>query len=301
MPVLDKSPAKQELQEPPAKKRTNAWFPVCANPKCASGWLHVWRRRTSPIIEGGWSCSVECTRALIADLLHRERIGYSRPAAMHRHRIPIGLVLLTEGWVSHKQLRSALEAQKSGAHVRVGAWLMEHCGLEERRITQALSIQWNCPILELDDELAAPAVSVLPRLFLETFGFLPVRLSAAGILYIAFEDRMDHSLTLAIERMTSLRVEAGLVNGSEFRSARNSVLTARFPRVRLVEAASMEAAVDALTAIVEKSRPLQVRVVRVHDFYWFRLWKQSGHSLLAGQSAFPEGVEDVICSLVSFQ
>ena len=300
MSVLDEIRTKQELHEPSKRGRTPAFLPVCANPGCASGWLHVWRSRTAPMIEGGWSCSPGCTRARIADLIHREHKGHYQAATIHRHRVPLGLVLLAEGWITHEQLKKALDEQRAGAAGHIGAWLMEHCGLEERRVTQALSIQWNCPIFALDQEHTIPAISLTPRLFMDTFRFFPLRLSSAGILYIAFEDRIDHSVTLALERMTGLRVEAGLVNGSEFRHTHNSLLEARSPVTRMIEAASIDAIVNALTRLVEKEKPLDARLVRLHDFYWLRLWKELEQSPRA-LSSTPDRIEDVICYLTVFQ
>ena len=301
MPVLEKRLATTEGPESSQRRRGSALFPMCANPKCGSSWLHIWRSRTAPVVEGGWACSSGCMRSRIEELVHREREGDTRAASLHRHRIPIGLVLLAEGWISRDQLRKALDAQKTGSAGRIGSWLMEHCGLEEHRVTQALSIQWNCPIFSHNSERMGKATSLVPRLFLDTFGFLPLRLSTAGILYIAFEDRIDHSLTLAIERMTGLRVEAGLVSGSEFRRFHDCILTAKFPRVRLIEAASVDAMVNALTRLVEKEKPLDARIVRVHGFYWLRLWKEMSRSWGDVDSLGGDGVEDVICSLTQFQ
>lgn len=302
MPVLGEQIRTREAEESFQKRRNAVIFPACVNPHCTSGWLHLWRSRSSPVIEDGWSCSPGCTRAWIAELVHRERMGQSQRVAMHRHRVPIGLVLLTEGWISHSDLRKALDAQRAGASVRIGAWLMEHCGLEERRITQALGIQWNCPILTIGKEHKTPEISLVPRIFLETFGILPLRLSSAGVLYVAFEDRIDHSLTLSLERMTGLRVEAGLVSCSEFLQAQKSILAARFPRTRLVEASSNEAIIDALTAIVEKEKPLQARIVRVHSFYWLRLWwKNLRGSPADAQVPSTNESQDIVCSLARFQ
>lgn len=301
MPLLGTSSPTEQEERKPLQRRGRALFPVCANAKCSSGWLHVWRSHSTPIIEGGWTCSYSCTRARIAELVHRERTGHTQTAGMHRHRVPIGLVLLTEGWISRDDLRRGLSAQKAGEAVRLGTWLIKHCGLEERRVTQALSIQWNCPILPIDREHKTPVISAVPRLFLETFGCLPLRSSATGILYIAFDDRIDHSLTLAIERMSGLRVESGLIDSSEFRSAHRSILAARFPRARMVEASGIEAMVDALTAIVEREKPFQTRIVRVHGFYWLRVWKEPTSLEPKHDISAPKGVEDVISSLTHFQ
>ncbi len=301
MPLLDKHPATPELRDASRERRATALFPVCANPECASGWLHVWRSRTAPILEGGWSCSARCTQARIKGLVRRESQGQNQPAPRHRHRIPIGLVLLDQGWITHDDLRKALDAQRNGEAARLGAWLMANRGLDERRVTQALSIQWNCPILALDQERTGQPVSLVPRLFMDTFDCLPLRLSSAGILYLAFEDRIDHSLTLAVERLTGLRVEAGLLSGSDFRRAHASMPTARFPRARIVEAVSAEALANALTRVIEKEMPAQARVVRVHGYLWLRLWKESSESTSETRSSATDGVEDVICSLARFQ
>ena len=32
------------------------WLVTCANPGCRTGWLHLWRSRSSPIFEAGWTC-----------------------------------------------------------------------------------------------------------------------------------------------------------------------------------------------------------------------------------------------------
>ncbi len=67
----------------------------------------------------------------------------------------------------------------------------------------------------------------MPRLFVDAFGALPLRVAAGKLLYLGFEDRLDPVLALAIERMTGLRVESGLVQGSLFRLAHARMLNAQ--------------------------------------------------------------------------
>ena len=299
MPVLGKKSKIHKLDDSFASGRTPAFLSVCANPKCASGWLHVWRSRTTPVIEGGWSCSSGCTHARLAQLMRREGEQRGPAPAAHRHRIPIGLVLLEKGWVSHEELKKALDEQRAGYSGRVGAWLMEHSGLDEARLTQALSMQWNCPIFSLKEMPGQPPASPVPRLLMESFRFFPVRMSTTGVLYIAFENRIDHSVTLGIERITGLRVEAGLVQGSEFDSAHNERMGARFLPAKIMEAISMESLLKGLTSLIEKEKPVDTQIVRIHDFYWLRLWKESLRA--AGPPFVPaDGVMDVVCSVTSF-
>lgn len=294
MPVLDWQAALQT--ELPGEQPGSRTFPACANPRCASGRFHLWRKRRVPVVEGGWLCSPACTRARVEELLRRE-LAQANPASSHRHRIPIGLVLLTQGWITHEQLRQALKAQREGSGMRVGEWLIAHQGLDEARLTQALGIQWNCPVFRPDRNGDDSAMTAVPRLLSESFGFVPLRLTSTGILYLAFEDRIDPSIALAIERITSLRVECGLLSGTSFQEAQGRILQRHFPRTRMIEAESFDLLAGALVSHIEKSKPAESRLVRVRDLFWLRLWDR----MEGPASAQPGEVQDIIASIVRFK
>ncbi len=268
-------------------------FETCANPSCDSGWLHLWRSRSTPIFEGGWNCSPECTAIRMHAAVRREMDGRGNSQESYRHRIPLGLVMLEQGWISSSQLRKALDAQKAAGSGRLGHWLIRQQGISEQLVTKALGLQWSCPVLPLgfhDAEALAPA---MPRLFVDAFGALPLRLAASQLLYLGFEDRLDAVLALAVERMTGLRVESGLVQGSLFRPAHTRMLKTSFPPVELVEAVSEPAVVHVLARAIERVRPVESRLVRVHDCLWLRMWRRRQHGPLPAT----ENVEDLICSI----
>lgn len=247
-------------------------FPVCANPHCNTGWLHLGRRRSTPVFEGGWCCSPACTRAQMEAALRREMDGRGSALEMHRHRVPLGLAMLEQGWITAAGLRRALEAQKAAGCGRLGQWLVRGGMVSEAMMTRALGLQWNCPVLALefhDPEALSP---LAPRLFLDAFGALPLRVAAGKLLYLGFEERLDPALALGIERMTGLRVESGLVEGSQFGPAHTRALEAHYPAAELIEAASEGALARALAAAIERLRPVESRLVRVHDCLWLRLW-----------------------------
>lgn len=296
MPLLAAPAASDAASFFPVRSAARA-FPACANPRCASGWLHVWRKRRVPIVEGGWLCGPACTRARIDDLLRREQAG-AHPLSTHHHRVPIGLLLLTQGSITHKDLKRALEAQRRGAGMRLGEWLVAHRGLSEARLTQALGVQWSCPVFSLEKHGNGLPVTVVPRLLAESFGFVPLRLTPSGILYLAFEDRIDHSLTLVIERMTGLRVESGLLGATEFRQAHQHFAQARFARARIIEAATLDLLAEAFTRQIEKVRPTESRLVRVQDLLWLRLWSQDEDH--APERAQHGGFQDIIGSVARF-
>ncbi len=204
-------------------------FETCANPSCASGWLHLWRSRSVPIFEGGWSCSEACTAACVAAAVARELEGGGSSQENHRHRIPLGLVMLEQGRITSSQLRQALGVQKAAGGGRLGHWLVRQQGVSEQLVTRALGLQWSCPVLPMELHDAEALTALVPRLFVDAFGVLPLRVAAGKFLYLAFEDRLDPVLALAVERMTGLRVESGLVQGSLFGAAHSRMLNSQFP------------------------------------------------------------------------
>jgi hypothetical protein len=268
-------------------------FETCSNPGCNSGWLHLWRSRSAPVFEGGWNCSAACTATRVAAAVRRELDGRGSSLENHRHRIPLGLVMLEQGWITSGQLRQALDAQKVAGAGRLGNWLVRQQGVNEQLVTRALGLQWSCPVLPMEFHDAEALTALVPRLFVDAFGALPLRVAAGKLLYLGFEDRLDPVLALAIERMTGLRVESGLVQGSLFRPAHTRMLGSKFPPVELIEASTEQAVAQVFSKSIERARLVESRLVRVHDCLWLRMW------LRAQSGPLPEtaSVQDLICSI----
>jgi hypothetical protein len=302
-PFFANSWADQSAAPPPGSNRiTNPWartgiFETCANPGCRSGWLHLLRSRSVPVFEDGWTCSAECTKARVEAAVRREMNGRAAVQESHRHRIPLGLVMLEQGWITSSQLRRALDAQKHAGAGRLGDWLVRLQGVPEHLVTRALGLQWSCPVLPLEFQDADGLTSMVPRLFVDAFGALPLRVAAGGLLYLGFEDRLDPVLALAVERITGLRVESGLVQGSLFRAVHTRMLNAKFPHVELIEASGEPALVHVLSKAIEKVRPIESRLVRVHDCLWLRMWLSRGSRRTQETIPGPAGVQDLIASI----
>ena len=270
-----------------AAGRRSTWLETCANPQCRTGWMQLWRKRSVPVFEGGWSCSPGCTEARVRAAVAREAKGRTAARAAHRHRIPIGLLMLEQGWITENQLKGAVASQKQHGG-RLGSWLVRQQGVSEELVTRALALQWSCPVLPVGAQDPAEAAPLVPRLFVDAFGAVPIRQTLGRVLYLGFEDRLDPVLALAIGRMTGLRVECGVVPDAEFAQAQERALRAKYPPVELVEASSEETLVRALTRAIERSQPAEARLVRVHDFLWLRMTRK------AGAAPSLETVEDVV-------
>jgi hypothetical protein len=281
---------------PAAAKTTPAgrgFLESCANPACSSGWLQIWRGRSAPVFEGGWNCSPACTEQRVQTAVSRELDGRRSIIEKHRHRIPLGLLMLEQGWITAAQLRGALEGQRVNRAGRLGHWLMAKEGVSEQLVTRALGLQWSCPVLPLEFHDPDALSALVPRLFIDAFGALPLRVAAGKLLYLGFEDRLDQALALALERMSGLRVESGLVQGSHFRPAHTRMLEAKFPPIELLEAASEPALVRALTRSIERVKPVASRMVHVHDCLWLRMWRKPQTAPVAEISS----IQDLICTI----
>lgn len=305
--------------EPPAGLRSwlaegRGVLAVCTNPGCSSGWLHLWRSRGAPIFEQGWTCSAACTGARLDAAIRREldgrALGYgaragseemdgeltvrgARMAEPRPHRIPLGLVMLEQGWITQMQLRNALEAQREAGRGRLGRWLVRQQSASEVLVARTVALQWGCPVLSESHRSPDAMAAALPRLFIEGFGALPLRVAGNEILYLAFAGRLDPVVALAMQRMLGMQIETGILPDSQFQAAQQRMLHVSFPGVDLVEARSESVLVRMLTKKIEATRPVEARLVRVHDCLWLRMWLRPQGKPLPAISE----VQDVICSL----
>jgi hypothetical protein len=213
-------------------------------------------------------------RVLIEGAVERE-LGDGTPLEpkKHTHRIPLGLLMLSQGWITQEQLRTALDAQReAGGKARIGAWLMRQCNLSEELVTRALSMQWGCPVLSLSGHQPETVSALIPRLLLDTYGMVPLRNGSSRLAYLAFEDRVDSSVALAVERMSGIHIEAGVVTASEFLRVHERMMRASFPKAQLMEAKSSSMVAKEMAAVIERLRPHQAKLVRMHRYFWLRVW-----------------------------
>jgi Type II secretion system (T2SS), protein E, N-terminal domain len=266
---------------------------LCGNAECMSGWTMPWRNRRRPIFEAQWGCSGRCVLAMVQAAVRRELGdgGASSPAP-HRHRVPLGLLMLAQGWITHPQLQRALAAQRESGTGRIGEWLMSECGLEPEQIVRGLSMQWGCPVLTTEGFSPEAMALVLPKVFVERFGLLPLRVAGSRILYLGFADRLDASSAFATEQMTELKVESGVVEGASFEAARTRLLACDGVEMKLEAVEDKDAMAARITAILEQKQPVASRLVRLHQYYWLRIWLESG-ALGRAAGNLPATSEDV--------
>jgi hypothetical protein len=199
-----------------------------------------------------------------------------------RHRVPLGLLMLSRGLMTHPQLLVALEAQRASPHRRLGEWLEELGFATEQQLTAALGLQWACPVLVLKAQRDSACGRMLPYRLLERLRILPVQFVAATrTLYVAFCDGIDYTALYAIERMLDCRTQAGLIS----RSSMDRELERIGHEVRsgdmLFEGWHDPAAMAHITSgHALKLGAEQARIVTCGEYIWVRLEASPGVSTL---------------------
>ncbi len=94
-----------------------------------------------------------------------------------------------------------------------------------------------------------------------------------------------------MERMCGLKVESGLLEAAQFRTAREQLLGCEGVDVKLEALSGRDALAARIAAVLEQKLPLEAYLVRVHRYYWLRLWLESGAMGRTGR--LPVGKEDM--------
>ena len=194
-------------------------------------------------------------------------------ASVIRHRVPLGLLMLSRGQLTHPQLQAALEAQGASRHRRLGEWLQELGFATEQQVTAALGLQWACPVLVGRAAHDFACGHMLPYRLLERFRILPVQFVAATrIFYVAFCDGIDYTALYAIEQMLDCRTQACVIG----RSSMDRELERMGHETRtgdlLFESWHDPAAMAHITCgYAQKLGAEQVRIVACGEYIWVRL------------------------------
>ncbi len=274
---------------------------ACGNLECGSRWRKPWKNRSRPIFESHWACGTKCLEAIVRKSLRRERGDRNaalREEAPHQHRLPLGLVMLSQGWITQAQLRKALDAQRTAGEGRIGFWLQQECGLNQATVTRALALQWSCPVLPMDGFAPSAMALTMPRLLVEDFQLLPLRVAGSHILYIAYKDRLSAAAGFAIEQMSGLRVENGLVDEASFDAAHARLLESKFIPAGQEFVTDTDTLSAKIAAILEHTQPVGSRLVRVQQHYWLRTWLETGaYSGVGNLPSTGEDVNDIVFTL----
>ena len=260
------------------------WTETCANPECRTGWLRLFRSRAFFRFEEKWVCSATCMERVIADAV-RGQIESWQPAPAERAlRMPLGLILLSRGWISHRELQEALAAQGRAQEGRIGEWLHHLHGISEETIAKGLAIQWNCAVLPSGMPGLEPAPALLPAVLRRRYGLALLRQGPDAALYLAGKYRPEHAAARAVEHMIHESVHAAFIEDGMWPLGEVDASDAE------LEIPGRDGVAAYISELIERARPSDARLVRVHDHLWLRLW-------IGRRGRRPMQVRDVVLPL----
>ena len=153
-------------------------------------------------------------------------------------------------------------------------------------------MQWRCPVLGVAGFDPVKMAVAMPAALRELCGVLPLRVAGGTILYAAFDENVDAAAAFALERMSGLRVESGLLPGTEFAQAVERLDGCAAVECREVSVVDGAALVEKVVEELWRLQPVASRMVRLRDRYWLRLWLERG--AIGKDGMLPATGEDVV-------
>jgi len=254
---------------------TRCVLPSCTKPK--QRWRPL-RGESGILLDGKFYCRQQCLETALAAQFSR-LMAQSQPVPPP-NRIPLGLLMVARGKLTHLEVRAALEAQRRGRYGKIGDWFEKLGFASEQDVTAALALQWGCPVVSSFDVTAVNSPGSIPLVILEAFQMLPVKYAAAtGTLSLAFGERVDHAALYAIDKTLKCRTQACVGRRKSVARQLESLRHLSHPHdVEFVTSDLGEMARIASSYITRLS-PDEIRVCRIGRFIWLRL---NAHSSARG-------------------
>lgn len=271
MPVIPKSfawPVDWIHRHRPVSKR-----PECALASCRGLpplWQRLLRRHTGVSFHGQFYCCPQCLQAALMGQM--SRLHSMAPSAQPSNRLPLGLLMVARGKLTHLEVRAALEAQRRARYGNIGDWIEKLGFASEHDVTSALALQWGCPVASSFAGSIADSPGHIPLRLLEAFQMIPFNYSAVtNTLFLAFGARVDHAALYAIERILECRTQACVAAAKSV--ARQLERMRQQTRSMDVEFWTRDLAeMGRITSsYVARLSPDDVRLSRIGQFIWLRL------------------------------
>jgi hypothetical protein len=257
----------------------------CANPQCEArtriwhGYIGVGRQFYFGNL---WCCSPECFQAAVWHALCRAIIEPKR-SRPHRHRLPLGLLLLADGLIDHDAIRDALELQRTHQTGRIGDWLQKLGVVTEQQVTDAVARQWSCAVYPLQAGITRRNDSdLVPYPILKSLRMLPVHHNVqTQTLHVAFCDRVDYPALHVIEQMLGVVTVPCIARESQIQSALEGMID-RLPPFQQVFNETYEThemAKICRTHFVQ-AEGKNSKVLRCGDYLWVRIFAKNPRDLV---------------------
>jgi hypothetical protein len=195
------------------------------------------------------------------------------PQPQPPNRIPLGLLMVARGKITHNEVRAALEAQRRARYGKIGEWIEKLGFASEQDVTTALGLQWGCPVATSFDPSTIHSPGNLPLPILEAYQMVPLNFAVSiNTLYLAFGERVDHSALYAIEKILDCRTQPCVAGRKSVARLLESMR--QLPRPADVEFGPMSDLSEMAriaASYTARLSPDEVRLCRLGRFIWLRL------------------------------
>ena len=256
------------------RQKVESSEPPCALASCTrrhSLWHRLRHRPTGTLLQGAFYCQPQCLETALINQLSRLRV--IAPSPPPPNRIPLGLLMVARGKLTHVEVQAALEAQRRARYGKIGEWTEKLGFATEQEVTNALALQWGCPVATSFDPSTVQSLANIPLPILEALQMLPLNYAVAtNTLYLAFGERVDHAALYAIEKILACRTQPCVAGRKSI--ARQLDSMRQLPRPCEVEFGPMNDLAEMAriaSSYTARLSPEQVRLSRVGRFIWLRL------------------------------
>jgi hypothetical protein len=273
---------------PPIFQGWKSMYTECGHPECRNSLLmRGFQSRVGVAAGKSWYCGVDCfARAMSVQMI---ALSMGTRDAQHIPRVPLELILLSKGYLTDRQLKSA-SLQSEVSEDSMETILLRLGMASERQIAVARSAQWGYPVLTLDRH-GDPVRSDLPRSLLRSYCAVPIhQLDSARRVLVGFVYRVEHSFLSAIEEVTNLRAEPCFITAAECELQINRLpSTPDCEEVMLDADVCLEHLVKIIGGFAVDFTARDARIARCRDHVWLRLLgkRRRIDLLLGAKSAQP--------------
>lgn len=263
---------KRRLASPSNSNITN-----CASPSCNERKRHWMRLRgqAGTLLNGKFYCGPPCLETILAGKLS-QLLAMTQPVPPP-NRIPLGLLMVARGKLSHIEVRAALEAQHRGDGGKIGDWFEKLGFATEQDVTAALALQWGCPVASSFDLPTLDLTTVdlpgnIPLSILAAFQMIPLNYAAAtSTLYLAFGERVDHAALYAIEKTLNCRTQPCVARRKSVARRLESMSHLSHPNDVEFVTRDLSEMVRITMSYINRLNPNEIQASRIGSFIWLRL------------------------------
>ena len=188
----------------------------CSRPGCHTLTLRnpLLSRKPGVQLGADWYCSSDCLRAGLMLRIRQLERARQEPPPRRAARIPLGLLMVSRGYLTHPQWREAqrLQDERGG---EIGDILCDLKFVSELQVAEASATQWGCPVFSASRQ-AAEIRPRIPATLMKLVNMAPVHyVPASNKLLVGFVYAVEHRILRAVEEMTSCFVEPCFVTATD--------------------------------------------------------------------------------------